>query len=184
MTRCEEARDLLLEADVEALLGEGPSELAAHVRECEACAELGQRILDAQTALSGALAEMADAVAVAADPRRARTGAVAPPAGRGVAEEAGDVGPRVVGFPSGAEAVRKRLRVWRVALPLAAAAVVGLALLHLPGSTGTGVPFVPPELAQRGSEGSGDMVAAASPETTVAVLPTGNPDITVVWFIR
>jgi hypothetical protein len=183
--RCEDARDLLLEAEVEELLGEGPSELATHVRQCAACAELGQRILDAQTALSEALAEMAGGVAIDADPAWARTGGVGPPAGAGMTEEAPDVGPGVVELPSGAEsAVRKRRLAWRVALPLAAAAAAVLALFQLPGPTGTGIPFVPPESAQRETGGRGGRVAAANPETSVAVLPTDNPDITVVWFIR
>jgi hypothetical protein len=185
VTRCEDARALLLEADLGELLGEGPSELAVHVRQCAACAELGQRILDGQAALSGVLGEMAERVAVDADPARARSGVAGLPAGAGRKEEAAGARPRAVALPSGAEsAVRKKRLVWRVALPLAAAAAAALALFQLPGPTGTGVPFVPPELAQRGMEGGGGLVAAASPETNVAVLPTDNPDITVVWFIR
>ena len=55
---CSQARDALLEAELAELLGEGPSDLAAHVRTCPECAACAGAILGSTRALDGALAAL------------------------------------------------------------------------------------------------------------------------------
>lgn len=52
---CQEAQDLLLEADLPALLDE-TTDLGRHVSACPECGALARRILDAEAALDRALA--------------------------------------------------------------------------------------------------------------------------------
>lgn len=160
MTRCSEVRDRLLDADPGELEGRGSSPVAAHVRACPACRARARRILDAQAALDGALSEMAAGVAVGVDPAEAR---------------------------SQVERRRRSRRrvVWGVVAPLAAAAVGAVALFGTGRPSDPGAPMgtVPTwALPGLGAGGSGTVVSAGG--EGVAVLPTRNPDITVVWFIR
>jgi len=150
---------LLLEADVEELDGRSESALAVHTSACESCRAMSQRILEGQEALSGALAALAGGVAGSADPAAARSEVVA---------------------------VRRRRRVvWRVTAPLAAAAVGALALFNVMAPQPDTAPYAgAPEWAQPLALGASGTVVTAREGDRVAVLPTQNPNITVVWFIK
>ena len=66
----EMARDLVLEADLTDLRGEGHGDLARHIRGCPACRALAQRILDQTAALQATLERAASRRA--ADPSTSR----------------------------------------------------------------------------------------------------------------
>jgi len=96
---CADIREAILEADSQALRGEGTSAVAQHVQSCLQCRRLAERIVAEETKLRGALAGLA--------PR-----ASADDASQRAAREA-----------------RRRLRRRRVLIAgLAAAAIGGLAL--------------------------------------------------------
>ena len=99
---CKSALELLLEAGPAELAGQGDSELAAHVRECERCGAVASRLLEGQEELAGALAELGPRTDVeeALSIVRARR--------------------RGMGW---------RRYGWRLATPLAAAAVLAVLLL-------------------------------------------------------
>ena len=59
MIDCRTARDLLLEADPDALRGEGDAELAAHLRGCAACRAAADAILAGHAELDAALRALA-----------------------------------------------------------------------------------------------------------------------------
>lgn len=67
---CTEARELLLEADLDALRGEGPSALARHVAACARCRALAGQVLDEQAALDRVLAHLAERAHPAGGVRR------------------------------------------------------------------------------------------------------------------
>ncbi len=70
---CDEARDLLLEAEPEALRGTGTSALALHLAGCAECRAMAVRVLAQQAALDRALTAMAEArLAAPARPARRR----------------------------------------------------------------------------------------------------------------
>jgi len=152
MTACERMRPLLLDAEPDALRGEGTSDVAVHVRACPACAARARTILDETQALDRFLGRAADALDVDEVLRAA-------------GHPAADPAPAtVVAFPS-----------WRRWVPLvAAAAVAGLLLFR-------GDPSLPPPPPTPQLSATPPVVEAA-PDRNVAVLATANPDITVVWF--
>jgi anti-sigma factor RsiW len=53
---CTEARELLLEAELAELRGEGESEVARHIRECARCQAMAQEIVEQERSLAQALA--------------------------------------------------------------------------------------------------------------------------------
>ena len=149
---CAEVQDLLLEADLPQLSGEGGDALADHLRTCGRCQETAWAILEGERDLGGILEALVPA----------------PDLDALLAMAAGDVG--------GANAVLRR-RFRRAIPPLiplaAAAALVALFLGREPS-----LPGEPPSLAPT-PPGLGLEVPEGR---DVAVLATGNPDITVLWF--
>lgn len=152
---CEAARDLLLEADLVELRGDGDGELARHLRMCAACGRRAQRILHQYAALQGAL-DRAGPPAVPADalrgPRSGRTGPV---------------------------------RRWTVAVPLALAASLAVWLLQRPRGlpAPAGGPAAPAALASFGRTGhaAAPLDVQVPPGRAVTVFQTDNPNIVVIW---
>lgn len=75
---CTEARDLLLQAELAELRGEGESEVARHVRECARCRTVAQEIGEQEGALAQALAGMRPGVSADTAADEARTPEVIP----------------------------------------------------------------------------------------------------------
>ena len=151
MKRCGDIRTRLLGAEPEELAGTGPSEVAEHIRTCEACRSVADAILAETAALDGHLASLPSAPDVDAILAAA-----------GVERSSPDATAGVIRFP-----------YWRRWSALAAAAAVA-GVFFLPGDaplqvTGT-ITVAPPPLVE------------AAPAQNVAVLPTADPDITVLWF--
>jgi anti-sigma factor RsiW len=162
MTTCDRFRDSLLQAEPDELRGVGDSELAAHVRTCPACGRAARTLLEATAELGAYLGRAGPAPDVAGILQRA-----AAPAAR-----------RVAPSPTASPGVRRRIRLedprpW-VALA-AAAAIAGMLLL--PG------PAAPPPPTAAADPYRLPTVESASGRT-VAVLPTDNPDITVLWLFQ
>ena len=151
MSQCRDIRALLLEADPEELAGAGPSQVAEHIRTCDACRSVADGILAETAALEEHLAYLPSAPDVDAILMAAGVGEPTPDARAGVI----------------------RFRSWRKWSALAAAAVVA-GLFFLPGDR-------PLQLPGTLTVGPPPLVVAA-PDQNVAVLPTANPDITVLWF--
>lgn len=61
---CKAALARLLEADPAELSGQGETELAGHLRECERCSAVAARLLAGQAELAGALGELGPRIAV------------------------------------------------------------------------------------------------------------------------
>lgn len=151
---CEAARERLLEAEREEMRGHGGGELAEHVRGCAPCAERARRILEGEAALRAAIGRMAAATSSSDD-------VSAPPPHRS---------------PRSPAAARLR-RSLRLAVPLAAAAAV--AVVWAGGGEGPKPP--PPPDVDAVYALDAPFVAAPEDRRT-AVLSTGNPRITIVWF--
>jgi hypothetical protein len=149
---CAEARDGLLEADLPQLSGDGGDALANHLRTCGRCQEIAQAILEGERDLGGILEALVPA----------------PDLDALLAMAAGDVG--------GANSVLRRRfrRAIPPLIPLAAAAVL-VALFFGREPSLPGEPVFPAPT----SPGLGLEVPEGR---DVAVLATGNPDITVLWF--
>jgi anti-sigma factor RsiW len=173
--KCREAEILLLEADPYELRGEGDGALATHLRRCEACRRSARRILEGERALDDALRARAARRSVDHVLREVRAT---------LAEGREDPAGQVPGAP-------RSIR-WKVAVPLAAAAVAAIALWSRgPGDESTPVsPVVRPAwsappsatastAAEAGERGSGLRVEA---DERFALLPTESPTISVVWF--
>ena len=158
MTTCHEVRDWLLEAEPAELRGQGEGELAAHVRGCSTCAALAARILADEAALATAVSAMVAKVALDVEPSRTRHQA------------------------ERRRRTRRRV-VWGVAAPLAAAAIGALALFPrvAPGDPGSPLGTMP-EWALPGGAGPGGVIRDGGGRA--AILPTANPDITVVWLLK
>ena len=150
-------RDWIIEADPAELERDATGERAAHLAECAECRALAAGILGAEAVLHEVLESVEPALDVEAALVRARE----------------------------ANRIARRHRRWQVAVPLAAAALAGLLLLGRP-SPAPREAFDPATLeAARalGLAGVRPVVKAESHER-VAVLPTGNPNITVIWFME
>ena len=157
MMDCSTTREWNLEVDPEELEQDATGEHADHLAECPECRALANEILGAEAALRGTLESVEPALDVVAALARAQ-----------VAHQA----------------VRRRRR-WQVAVPLAAAALGGLLLIGRP-SPAPIAGFDPATVrAARalGLVGARPVVNAQSHER-VAVLPTENPNITVIWFME
>lgn len=179
--KCDHALELLLEADLDELAGNGGSALAAHVRECAKCRAVAAQIATDTRALARAF----DANRVVAPETSARRRfAVRPAVVVGAMAAAfafivfglrqdGDVPPLAATGSTAATAARESsgtpVAPRRFAEPVPATPVRFAAsqsvTVHAPAiSDAGGVTVTPPE------------------GTRVAVLRTGNPAITVVWL--
>ena len=157
---CEIARDRILEADPAELSYEVAGDLTKHLESCGACQALAERVLESESALAGAIAAMEPGLDV--DVALARV-----PSGRGWGS----------------------VRGWRragLALPLAAAAVAALVMLQPQGNPGQTVAFDPssPVVARALGWDRPASVVRSTSHVSVAILPTENPDITIVWFMN
>ena len=177
MTDCQTTREWLLEVDPKELARLSPSAQppqtetpegatdthADHLAECGDCRALADEILGAEAALRDGLDSLQPALGVEAALARARA-----------THEVQDV--------DTAHGLRRR---WRVAVPLAAAALGGLLLIGRPSPVS--IADLDPATASAaralGLVGPGPVVRAGS-DDRVAVLPTGNPNITVIWFME
>jgi len=152
---CTEARELLLEAELAELGGEGESELARHVRDCAQCRAMAREIVAQERALAQALATVRPAVSTQA----------------AVARAADAAGARVV-------PLRPRWkRRWAALVPAALAATVAGILLTSNGTSPADVSW--------GGEApvtAAVPVVDAADSKTFVVFNTDNPDIVVVWF--
>jgi predicted anti-sigma-YlaC factor YlaD len=82
---CTEARELLLEAELAELRGEGESEVARHIRECARCQAMAREIVEQESSLGQVLAGVrpevsANIAAAEAAPRLKRRWAAIIPA--------------------------------------------------------------------------------------------------------
>jgi anti-sigma factor RsiW len=149
---CTEARDLLLEADLAELRGEGESEVARHVRECSRCRAMAQEIVAQERALAQSLAGVRSRVSADAAAAEVAAAEVLP------------LQPRWK-------------RRWAAVVPAALAATIAGILLTSNGTS----PTVVPSTTEVAAVAAVPVVDAASSETFV-VFNTDNPDIVVVWL--
>jgi hypothetical protein len=188
---CEEARVLLLEAEISELEVEIPdvdastaSPLAQHMRTCAKCAAAAGDIVRATRALDAHLSEVADAAGV--DVVLARLGVPAgnAPEASGPDADRADGAAIPVTNTTDVRRVRPRRAAWS-AVALAAAAAGLLFVTQGPWTRGPLIRGLGPR-------------PAATPFTTVAAAPlplvedaggddvailqTDDPDITVLWF--
>ncbi len=166
MTSCNAMRAMMLHASPRTLRGEGDDALARHVASCGECARVARRLLRDLEALDEALGSAPPVLDV--DALLARAGRAPPRRARDTSQPvAGTVSP-------------PRWRRWAaVAL---AACVAGLALFVRSRLTTPGVePARLPILAGAAPAQPAPTVVSA-PGRNVAVIPTDNPDITVVWY--
>ncbi|MCY4015170.1 MAG: hypothetical protein OXG82_20960 [Gammaproteobacteria bacterium] len=147
----------LLRADVDVLKGNGSSELAGHIRDCERCGALARSILAGYEALNGTLEPAVDL-----NVRRIVSFGRARADGR----------------------VRHRSR-WRLPMPptwaaaTATAASIAAALALVLPERG---PRLKPVWQPPATVSSAPVVSA--PHHNVAVIQTDDPDITVFWFYK
>ena len=157
MTDCQTTRDWILEVDPEELEQHGTGERAGHLAECSKCRAFADDILGSEAALRDAF----EAV-----------------------EPALDVEAALV-WARGAHKAARHRRRWQVAVPLAAAALGGVLLVGRPSPAP--VPGFDPATVRAaralGLAGTRPLVKAEGHER-VAVLPTDDPNITVIWFIE
>ena len=148
---CSQAMELLLEADVAELEGRRDSGLSGHIRRCADCATVARRILAEQQELQRLLR--------AEHPRTSMDVALARAGTRAIA-------------------AKRRRRIWRAVVPLAAAA--GLTGILLTNSDGNGAfesAWVAPERA-----GVGLDIETPPGKNVVIFEVEDRPDIVVVWF--
>ena len=149
---CATALDRLLEADLAETAARGESELAQHLRTCDRCRAVADRILADQQALGRAIAE--------AEPRTPVDEALRSAAGR-------------------VRLARRRRKIWRVTLPAAAAA--GLAGILVFGGGGQGALDSVWEGTMPQPATGLDIQAPAGRDFLVFEVQD-RPDIVVVWF--
>jgi len=158
---CDEARELLLEAEPGELEGTGGSPLSLHLAACGRCAAAAARIVQATRALDAHLAAPPDEEAVDA-----------------VLAALGRAGPRPVASVVDLRAPRWRRAAWG-SLAMAAAATGLLFVARLPAPINEGANEAAPSVAAAVPP---PPLIEASSAATVAVIETDNPDITVLWF--
>ncbi len=160
---CSTTRDWILEVDPEELARDGTGEQrdatgehAAHLAECAECRALADEILGAEAVLREGLDSL---------------------------EPTLDVGAALVRARQAHQAVRRRRR-WPAAVPLAAAALGGLLVLGRPSPVRIADldPATVTAARALGLVGPAPVVRAGRNDR-VAVLPTENPNITVIWFM-
>ncbi len=160
MMDCSTTREWILEVDPEELEQDATGEHADHLAECPECRARANEILGAEVALRDTLDSVEPALGVEAALVRAREAAAA----------------RKATF---------RRRRWQVAVPLAAAALGGILLMNRP-TPAPGPAFDPATMRaarELGLVGARPVVNAEGHQR-VAVLPTQNPNITVIWFME
>ena len=138
------------------------AEHADHLAECPECRALADEVLGAESALRDGLDSVEPALDVVAALDRARKT-----------------------HQAAAHQTARRRRRWQVAVPLAAAALGGIILVSRPSPVS--VPAFDPATVRAaralGLVGPRPVVKAES-DQRVAVLPTENPNITVIWFME
>ena len=176
MISCEAVQEFLLEAhlgrtyspegrlDAGGLSRAEPSAIddaalvGTHLEVCVACTAFLRHIAEASEGMALLLDQLAATVGPLADPAAAR---------------------------ESVRLVRPRITIrWRVLLPLVAATLAGVALLR-PGDREV-APFAGgPEwtLPVANLRSIQPVVVSSSSHSNVAVLPTDNPNITIVWFM-
>jgi hypothetical protein len=160
MTTCSEFRESLLTASPDELRGVGSGEVARHVQSCPRCAAAAEVILEGTSALDRALASAPALPDVEEILRRAGSASPAE------ADPASKVANRAI------RPVPRWLGVTMAAAASAASAVLLFSVLQdrpMPAARVVAPP-PPPPLVQ------------TMPGQGMAVMPTDNPDITVVWF--
>ena len=179
---CSATREWILEVDPDELersaspdaspgaLPNPSAEHADHLAECPECRALADEILGAESALRDGLDSVEPDVDVVAALDRARKT-----------------------HQAAAHQTARRRRRWQVAVPLAAAALGGTILMGRPSSVpGPGfnpatVPAFDPATVRAaralGLVGPRPVVKVEG-DQRVAVLPTRNPNITVIWFME
>ncbi len=157
---CAATREWILEVDPEELERDGTGDHAEHLAVCPECRALADEILGAEVALRDTLDSVEPALGVEAALVRAREAAAAQKATR-------------------------RRRSWQVAVPLAAAALGGILLMNRPSPV-PGPAFDPATVRAARALGlvGARPVVNAEGHQRVAVLPTQNPNITVIWFME
>ena len=171
---CAATREWILDVDPEELEQEASrdasEEHADHLAECPECRAMADEILGAELALREGLDSVEPALDVVAALERARKA-----------------------HQAEAHQTARRRRRWQVAVPLAAAALGGILLMGRsfpaagPGFNPATVPaFDPANVSAAralGLVGPRPVVKVES-DQRVAVLPTRNPNITVIWFME
>ncbi|MDE0037487.1 MAG: hypothetical protein OXU77_07990 [Gammaproteobacteria bacterium] len=168
MSACKRPVDPLLTAELDELAGEADTELGRHVRDCPRCSATARKILAANVSLNASLAErrVLPGESLIA---RARSMQISPAAGRAW---------------------------WRAQMPVAqpawrwvpAAAAVGTLaiaaiLLAVIGSEES-LPGPEWDPNQTTPDYAGQPLLVDAPGYNVAVIPTANPDITIIWFSK
>lgn len=167
MNACDRPVEPLLTAELDELAGQADTELGRHVRDCPHCSATARKIMAANVALNASLAEArvlhSDSLIA-----RARLREKTAVAGRSW------WGTRV---PPAQPA-------WRWALPAAAVGTLAIAAILLwvvgseearPGSD---------EVASTGFARTVEPVHVDAPGYAIAVIPTANPDLTIIWFSK
>jgi len=177
--RCEEALELMLEADLEELAGRGGSALAAHAQSCARCAATAERLLAGERLLAAALDEIRprapvdEAIAGLMAPQGRLTDLRKAAASHEAIPGAGGAGAR-------APRLDRSRRLWRrgvaAALPLATAAALALLLIR-----DDPAPPEPLPIARVRERTAGPVVTVPA-GSNAAIFKTSNPKITVVWF--
>ncbi len=157
---CLATREWILEVDPEELERHATGEHADHLAACPECRALADEILGADVTLRDTLDSVEPALGVEAALVQAREAAAT-------------------------QKATFRRRRWQVAVPLAAAALGGILLMNRPAPA-PGPAFDPATMRaarELGLVGARPLVNAESHQR-VAVLPTENPNITVIWFME
>ncbi len=167
MTRCKSFRDMLLTADISELRGDVDTPLTRHLATCEGCAAAARRVVEETEWLGRALARRTPELDVDAILSRAE------------GEARGDGSPvELPSHPSRRRLARAR-RPW-VALAVAAGVA---ALVLLAREDGRGPRTAPPGVGTSPALSNQALpTVEAAPGHDVAVIPTDNPDVTVVWY--
>lgn len=168
MRDCNSFRSKMLTAELEVLRGVGDDPLARHIAGCSACAEIAKAMLVDAESLDRVLAQ---------SPPELDVDAVLARAGSGAAPNAG-IAPETRTRQRHRALASRRGRWTAVALAACAAALLFLQREEgpRPGASGPVAP-VPTAVAANPPP-----TVESAPGHNVAVIPTDNPNITVVWY--
>ena len=166
MTTCERPVAPLLTAELDELAGKADTELAGHVRECPHCAATARKILAANDALNASLSH-ARAVHSASLLLAARSGAQAMGADRPRWRPEWLANGPTLGWVAAA-----------VGLVAVATVLLVVSALQEP------VPSPESAAEQRAVEHASQPLIVDAPGYDVAIIPTENPDVTIVWFSK
>ncbi len=164
MSACECFVDPLLTAELDELAGEADTELGRHVRDCPHCSAAAQRILAANATLNESLTLA----------RQPHSGSLIARA-RSQNRSAGGPWWRVPWDAGGNRLVWGAVAISVLAVWVALVAV-GIRHDRLPDSRSV------PEHAA--AERTAELLRVEAPGYHVAVVPTANPAITIVWFSK